>query len=90
MVIDHVFDIPQGAQKYEMSIAEIEFKVFIWLFKDFQLRESTTLSGIHLFGKGSWKKPEVGKFEGIHLSQKIFNAVLSNKKFSNFDSNFPT
>ena len=52
---------------------------------------------IHVAGKGSWKKREIGNLklenlnsEIVHLSWKIFNAVFSNKKFSNFGSNFLT
>ena len=65
---------------------------------------SNYISGLHVIGKGSWKKQEVGNFqvgklevrkfplrlESTNRSWKVFNAVLSNQKFSNFGSSFPT
>ena len=63
-----------------------------------------TFQGMHLVGKDSWKKRELGKFEvrkfifkfkSTNWSWKVSDAVLSNQKFfnfifSNFISNFPT
>ena len=59
---------------------------------------------IHVVRKGSWQKWEVGNFsvwkfevrkfpfklESNNRSWKVFNAVLSNQKLSNFGPNFPT
>ena len=65
----------------------------------FSLISSNSFSGIHVVGRGSWKKRKVGKFEvrkfpckleSTIRSWKVSNAVLSNEKYFNFDSNFPT